>query len=173
MVKDKKNINEYTEAYINYYPLVFSVVYSKIGNKDDANDICQDIFIIFYEKYDEVENVRKWLLGTMRNIVLKFFQNKKQGTVSIDDIFEDISLAYVNGFRDTRIMLNEAFENIESSENEKIMLDLIATHNFTYNNVAKLLGMTKRQVDYQYNVLVKRVIDYLKKKGIMDIGELL
>ncbi len=173
MSKTKRNIDEYTESYVTFYPLIFSAVYTKIGNRDETKDLCQEIFLIYFQKFDEVENARKWLLGTMRNVVLQYYQRKGKNNVNIDDVFEDISLTYVNGFRDTRIILSEALENIECDEKDRMVLDLIATHNFTYGKVAELLGLTHRQVEYKYSQLVKKVSDYLNNKGIKDIQELL
>jgi RNA polymerase sigma factor (sigma-70 family) len=166
-------IDKYTEAYAAYYPLVYSVVYTKTGDRDETRDICQEIFLILFEKFSTIENIRQWLLGTMRLVVLRHFQKKKNRNISIDDVFDDVKLTYTNGFRDTRIILTEAMENIACDEQERIILDLIATHNFTYKHVAELLGLTFRQVNYKYNQMVKKINDYLSEKGVKDIEELL
>ena len=84
--KTRPKRQNYTEIYTEYYPYVYNTVYTKVGNSDDAHDICQEIFIVFYEKFEEVENHRKWLWGTMRNFVLKYFE-RKRSTLDIDSIF--------------------------------------------------------------------------------------
>ena len=56
---------EFAEAYNLYYPIVFSVVYSKISSYEDAEDICQVIFIEFYKKFEAIENKKKWLFGAL------------------------------------------------------------------------------------------------------------
>ena len=91
----------------------------------------------------------------------------------MDEVFDDVKLTYANGFRDTRIILSEAMENIACDEQERIILDLIATHNFTYKHVSELLGLTFRQVNYKYSQMVKKINEYLAGKGIRDIEELL
>ncbi len=169
-----KTVDRFTEAYLEFYPLVYSAVYKKVGNKDDAADICQEIFMIFMEKFDEIENRRNWLLGTLRNVVYRYYQRKAtKSTEDIDEMFNDIGLTFVNGFRDTRILISEAMENVECSEKERVMLDLIATHNFTYVAVAEIMGLTRRQVQYQYDQVVARIMDYLGKKGIKNLEDLL
>ena len=169
----KKKRDNFTDSYIDYYPLVFNAVYTKVGNLDDVKDICQEIFIIFYEKFDEIRNLRKWLLGTIRNVVYEYYRKTKKSTVDIDAIFNDVSLTYVNGFRDTRIIIADAIENIECDEQDRIILDLIANYNFTYAYVAETLGFSRRQIEYRYNQLVTRIQDYLGKKGIKNIEDLL
>ena len=165
-----------TEVYSDYYPAIFSAVYTKVGNREDTRDICQEIFTRLYERLEEVENVRRWLFSALRLVVLEHFRAKRKNDgLNIDDIFNDVGLTFVNGFRDTRIIINDAIENTENfrDERERILFDLIAVNNFTYKQVAKQLGLTRRQVEYRYGQIVERVLRYLEKKGISNIEELL
>jgi RNA polymerase sigma factor (sigma-70 family) len=163
----------FTGAFLDYYPLVYSVIYSKVGSEEDAEDICQEVFLILYDNMEKVQNVRKWLYGTLRNLVLQHFQKKSGGHVNVDEIFDDVSISYVNGFRDTRIIINEAVEHIEKDETDALLLDLISVYNYSYTEAASICGLSKRQVAYRYNQAVKRIFNYLAEKGIKDIGELL
>lgn len=169
----KKNKDYFTQIYLDYYPLVFSAVYSKINDKDEVNDICQEVFIILYNKLDEIENIRKWLYGTLKNVVLQHFHKKRGDEVNLDEIFDDVGVTFVNGFRDTRIILSETIEQLDLTEDEKTTLDLIATHNFTYTHVARTKGLSRRQVEYKYEKIVKQIIEHLKKKGIKDVEDML
>jgi RNA polymerase sigma factor (sigma-70 family) len=168
----KRELNRFTEAYMLYYPQILSSILLKVGSVEDARDICQEVFIILYEKFDTVNNVRAWLYGTLKNVVYKYYSSKKQD-VDIDKLFDSIKLSYSNGFRDARIIINQVMDEVQCSQAERIILDLIAVHNFSYVNVATILGLTKRQVEYKYGQLVKCITDNLKKKGIKDIEELL
>ncbi len=165
----------FTETYAKYYSLIFSTVLTKIDDVDDARDICQDIFTRFFEKFESVENHRKWLYGTMKNVIMEFIRAKQGGSVDIDDVFNDVGLTFVNGFRDARIVISEAIEDMEnfSDEEDKIIFDLVAVYNFSYSQAAKKLGFTKRKVEYRYRLIADRIIDYLNKKGIKNIEDLL
>ncbi|MCP4133848.1 MAG: sigma-70 family RNA polymerase sigma factor [bacterium] len=163
----------YTLVYNEYYPLVFNTVYSRIGNREDASDICQEIFLIFFEKFEGIDNYRKWLFGTMRNIVLRFYERKSSPEVDVDKMFDDMSMAYVNGFRDARIIITDIIENIDISENERALFDYIALNNYSYNNTGKILGLSKKQVILRYGKIAKMILLALKEKGIHDIGDLL
>ena len=167
-----KKSEQFSSAYMELYPLIFSSVLTRIGNRDDADDICQEIFMIFYDKFETIENNRTWLYGTMKNVLLNYYR-KKSKTVNIDNDFDSIGHVFTNGTRDTRILLSQAMEGIECSEEDRILLDMVATYNFTYSHVAEVLGRTRRQVEYRYGTLVKRIQDYLEHKGIKDIAELL
>ncbi|MCP4132172.1 MAG: sigma-70 family RNA polymerase sigma factor [bacterium] len=166
--------DRFTEAHKTYYPLVFSAVQTKVDDVDDSKDICQDVFIKFYEKFDEIENHRKWLYGALRLSVLEFYRKRKD-TVDIDDLFADVSLTFVNGFREARIVIAEAIEKMDNFDNdhERALFDLVAVHNYSYSETGRELGLSKRQVEYKYRRIVDRVIDYLDKQGIQNLEDLL
>ncbi len=165
--------DRFTEAYLDYYLLIYSVVLTKTGNADDAEDITQEVFLILYDRIGEVENTRKWLYGTMKNLILQYYQKKSNTKIDINEIFEDVSLAYVNGFRDTRIIINEAMENIDKDDMDDLLLNMISIHDFSYSEVAEVTGLSKRQVGYKFNILTKKISEYLNRKGIADIEDLL
>ena len=56
---------------------------------------------------------------------------------------------------------------------EQLVFELIAINNYTQEETAKQLGITRRQVRYKYSIIVDRILDYFKKKGINSIEELL
>ncbi len=175
MLKLDKDTRAFTETFNDYYPLIYSTVYTKVGDAVDAEDITQEVFARLYEKQNKVENTRKWLYGAMQNVIMEYYRKKAGSEASVEDYTSDISLTFVNGFRDTRLMIQEALDSIENfeDETEKVLFDLIAIHNFTYKHVAAHLGLTERQVRYRYNVLVARISHYFEQKGIKSLEDLL
>jgi RNA polymerase sigma-70 factor (ECF subfamily) len=169
--KNKK----FAEAYNDLYPVVFSAVYSKVGSIDDAEDLCQDLFIKFYNKLDEIENHRKWLYGALKLEVMAFYRKKKPGAVDIDEVFNDVGLTFVNGFRDSRIMIQDAIENMDNykDDTDRALFDLVAVRNFSYDEAGAQLGLSRRQVRYRYGLIVDRLVDYFRKRGINSLGDLL
>ncbi|MCU0847012.1 MAG: RNA polymerase sigma factor [Spirochaetes bacterium] len=166
---------DFAEAYNDYYPLIFSAVFSKVSRVEDAEDICQEIFIKFYEKIDTIENHRKWLYGAMKFELLTYYRKKHPDVEDVEEMLQDASLSYVNGFKDIRIILTEAIENMDNFEDEsdKILFDLVAIFNFTYEEAAGQLGFSVRQVRYKYNKIAGRLVSYLGKKGIKSLEDLL
>ncbi len=162
----------FTELFDQYYHTVFNAVYPKVGNESDAQDICQEVFIALYQNLEKIESVKKWLFGTLRFTVYKYYKNKNDN-VNIDDVFQDVSLTFVNGFRDARIIINSAIEEEIRNEEDRQIVDLIAFSNYTYENAAKMMGMTKRMVYYKYSQIVKRILKNLENRGIKNIEELL
>lgn len=165
--------NDFTDISSTYYPVVYSAVFTKVGNEDDTNDICQEVFLRLFRKLEEVDNVRKWLFIALQYVVIEYCR-KKRPEANVEDLFNDVALTFVNGFRDARIIIAEAIGDMRNFQNEreKALFDLIAVHNFTYEEAGKQLGMTKRQVDYRYNQITARILESLRKRGVKHIEDL-
>jgi RNA polymerase sigma factor (sigma-70 family) len=164
--------DEFTKAYMEYYPLLLSSLLTRVNNPEEARDLCQEVFIIFLEKYDTIKNKRAWLYGTLKNVVYQHY-SRKRPDVDIDEVFNDEGLAFTNGARDARILIGEAIEQVECSGEDRVLLDLIAIHDYSYSNVAEILGLSRRQVEYRYGQLAKGILEYLKSRGIKALAELL
>lgn len=171
----EERTQDFIESYNDYYPLIFSIVFSKLDNVDEARDITQEVFTRFFEKYDTVRNSRKWLYGALRIVMIDYFKKKENRNVNVDDMLDDVSLSFVNGFRDTRIIIKEALDDMNNFEDEKsrILFELISIHNFTYGQAGRQLNLTERQVRYKYGIIQKRLIDYFSGRGILSLEDLL
>lgn len=69
----------------------------------------------------------------------------------IDDVFNDVSLTFVNGFRDVRIIIAEAMESDANfmDDMEWALFDMIAVSNMSYPEARKQLGLAVRHVEYR------------------------
>ncbi len=166
---------DFAEDYNLYYPLVYSTVYARVGSFEDAEDLCQDIFVKYYEKLTTIEDKRKWLNGAIRLELMNYFRKKKYNQEDIDNLINDASLTYINGFRDLRIILEEIINSIEiyDDESERVLFELIAVKGFSYEEAGGQLGYSKRQARYRYNRVNEKILDYLAKKGIRNLEDLL
>jgi RNA polymerase sigma-70 factor, ECF subfamily len=171
-VKLKKR-DRFSELFVDYYPMVFNAVCTKVNSLDDAEDICQEVFIALFNHLDEIQNIRAWLYGTLKNFVLKYYKQKYSGDEDIENFMEDAALTFVNGFRDTRIVISQTLDEVLTDEQEKKLFELVAIHKYSYSETAELMGITKRKVDYNYNRIADKITSALKEKGISRIEDLL
>lgn len=170
--QDDRN-ERFTRIYAEYYVLIFNSLYAKIGNESDVRDICQEVFLIMYEKLEEIQDPRRWLFGTLRNVTLRYYEKKRKSADDIDHVFDDISVTFVNGFRDTRIIIGDAMENAGLTEEERLLLDYIAVYGYSYARTGDIMGLSKRQVGYKYLGAAKKVLDELRKRGVERVEDLL
>lgn len=173
MPGSKLKRDEYTKIFTDHYHVIFNTIYTKVGNREDTEDLTQEVFIALFNNLDKIQNIRKWLFGTLRNVVLKYYRDKHPEGINIDNVFQDVSLTFVNGFRDLRIIISESIEKAAEDDMDNALIELIAFHNYSYTSAGKVLGLTKRQVQYKYSQIVTRVIRNLNEKGIRNIEDLL
>jgi RNA polymerase sigma factor (sigma-70 family) len=174
MIETENKKRKFPEVYSDYYAIVFSTAYSKIGNRDDAADITQEVFTRLCKKFEEVDDPRKWLFFAVKNVIKE--HRRKSGDAEADiDNMDDVGMTFVNGFRDARIIIQEAIENMENfgTENGRLLFELIAVCGFTYQEAASELGVSRRQAEYGYGIITARIINYLNKRGIKSVQDLL
>lgn len=167
---DKKT-RLFTDVYNAYYSLIFCTVQSHVNNIDLAKDICQEVFIRFYEKFEDVENPKNWLYGTTRLVTLEFL--RKNSIETLDESAEG-ALSSDDRESDTGRIISEALEAVTADDEQgRILFELIAVYDFSYKAAAGQLGITEHQSRYKYNLMVKKVLGYFKEKGINSLEELL
>ena len=163
----------FIDVYERYYALIYSTAYAKLGDADDAMDAAQEVFIRFHGKLREVMEPRTWLYGTLRNVVFDMMKKKKPD-LTVGEM-DDMGVTYINGFRDTRLMIKEALESDANfiDENDRALFELVASYDFTYREAGEQLGMTERQAKYRFGLAVRRLADYFSERGIAKLEDLL
>lgn len=177
MLLSKKE-REFRRLYSDYYPMVLNALVARVVNREDAEDICHEIFVSFYRKFDEVRDPRSWLLGAMRFCISNYYrkgEGSDSGSIDIDNMEDNVYLAFENGFRDLRIIIHEAIGDARNyrDEKERILFDLVAINHYSYDRAAKHLGLTRRQAHYKYRQVTRRILERLKSRGITSIEDLL
>jgi len=177
MLLSKKE-REFRKSYSDYYPLILNSIYYRVKNREDAEDICHEVFVNYYRKFDEVRDPRSWLIGAVKFCISNYYRKREgSGAASVDiaDMEDDVHLAFENGLRDIRIIIHDAIEDPGNyhDEKERILFDLIAINHYTYDQAAEHLGMTRRQAAYRYQQVSRRILDHLKERGITKLEDLL
>jgi DNA-directed RNA polymerase specialized sigma24 family protein len=171
-------VDNFNKLYNSFYSLVFSIIFSKVNNYHDAEDICQEVFLRFYGKLDEIDNPRKWLLGCLRIVVLDFYKQKNRSGEDIDALFNDISMGYVNGFKEARIIISQIIDEVsdESGDDDgsdASIFNLIAIYKYNIVEASRHLKLNYKQTRYRYNRICEKIMSRLRDKGIKELGDLL
>lgn len=162
--------SSFRQIYSDNYAVIMNLINKHIGNFHDAEEICQNLFITMYNKFDEIENPGSWLRGAVRYEVMTYFRKKdKNGNaVSLDNLQEEIAPEQSSNDSDLPIILKEAIDRTENYENDKdrALFQLIAINNYSYAEAAGELGMSRRQAEYAYGKIVQKIVAHLKSRGI-------
>ena len=165
----------FIETHTLHYSLVYGSIYSKVGDPDIAEDLCQEVFLAFWENLESIREHRPWLLGTMRNVVLNHYKRKHSKDLDIADLFDDMALTFVNGMRDARIIIGEIIDhgNVFGDELDRAIFEMVAINLYSYAETAKDLGTTKRTVEYRYRKIADTIVSRLRDRGIKHLEDIL
>ena len=169
---------EFMKCYAEHYPVILGFLISKVTSIDDAEDICQEVFIRLYGNLDQIRERRSWLFTAARFEITNYFNKKgtaRSDAENIEDFHDDPRLAVEDNFAENRIIIREVIEDETnfSDEKEKILFDMISIYRFSYKEAGKYLDMTRWQAEYKYRQVEKRIIARLNEKGIKEIGNLI
>ncbi len=94
----KKCINgdeEFFEILISRYKnLVYSIILKMVNDKEEANDLAQEVFIKVYrniDKYSDEFKLSTWITRITTNHIIDYRRKKKRDTVPIEDVSYDTS----------------------------------------------------------------------------------
>ena len=89
----KKCINgdeEFFEILISRYKnLVYSIILKMVNDKEEANDLAQEVFIKVYrniDKYSDEFKLSTWITRITTNHIIDYRRKKKRDTVPIEEI---------------------------------------------------------------------------------------
>jgi len=144
--------NEYTIAFQKLYDFIHKTVLYIIKDKDLALDICQEAFIIGYNKIDTLNNTAKfrtWILRIATNITYEYIKRNKE--ICFEDINGIIQLenqfhSEVNNNVEQEVLNHELEEEIKKmlvSLNSRYSTVLIYRFycEMTYEEIAAELGI--------------------------------
>lgn len=146
----------FSDLYLNYRKLVFSVAMSIINNYDSANDITQNVFLKLYildkDKLPASSEL-SWLYTVAKNESLVFMRRKPK-EVSIEgyeevpdqDVFQEVIS------KDTYYSL---VKNLPQEQREIVTLKVLG--GLTHKEIASILKMPIGTVQWKYHKAVHKL----------------
>ncbi|WP_408071335.1 RNA polymerase sigma factor [Butyrivibrio sp. JL13D10] len=165
-MKDKK---PFEQVYAECYDKVYKSVYMRVLNKENAEDIVQDVFfkaMNAYEKYDpEISLASTWISRITINTLTDYFRKNKSGKiVSIDDYLEE---GYEPGEEDPEFDRIEDDDSREAysllkglSDSERELIMLRFGMEMTYAEIAEKTGSNEKAVAKR----MERLMNKCRKK---------
>ena len=155
-LKKKEKIN-IEEIYENYSSLVKNIAFSILKNRDDSEDVMQEVFIkicnISKEKLPE-KGEMNWLYLITRNTAIDFIRKKKI-TIDINEIY---NLKNDNDEIETFVDKEYYKKLIEKlSEKEKEIISLKIFSGFSFKEIGDLMNLPTSTVSWKYYTCINKV----------------
>ena len=156
----EKDSDAFEIIYYEYKDLVYFVCNTILKNKEDAEEVTQDVFIRMINEIDKFDGrfFKAWILKIAKNLSLNKIRTRKEELIDaeiIDSISSDSSFVK----RDYLLELDEYLENVEF---EVVILHLV--YNLKHRETAEYLNIPLGTVCTVYNNAIKKIKDLYKRK---------
>lgn len=151
--------------YMRYSPLVERFVLSLLKDREEADDVTQNIFLKIWENrrsLGHVSSIRNYLFKCAKNAVFDIFSRTRR----TEDLSGDIDLESI-GFmqdmegkisaKDLLMLMNMAVENMP--EQRKRVFRMSRNSGLSHKEIAEKLGISTKTVEYH----IAKALSELKK----------
>ncbi|HQA57894.1 MAG TPA: sigma-70 family RNA polymerase sigma factor [Acetivibrio sp.] len=158
-----------------YKKLIYSVVYNMINNKEEVNDIVQEVFIKIYsalDKYNPEYKFSTWAVRIATNCCLDYIRKKRIDAISIE---EAIGVSDNIDTPEEEYIKNEKKKRINDELNrlpEKYRIPLILFHKngLSYDEIAQVLkepmSIVKNRL-YRARLMLRESLSSEREEGIL------
>jgi RNA polymerase sigma-70 factor (ECF subfamily) len=167
---DKEGLRE---IYENYIAFIYSVIYEKLQNKENAEDVTSDFFIKLWEKagvYRPGGGHKGWMATIARNMSVDFLrkhakeeltdimqdsEEESESRVSVSSIYDGEKISPVEQEVIENVTLKDALGRLNDSEPEIINLKIMG--DLTFKEIANILHMPMGTVTWRYREAIKKL----------------
>lgn len=153
--------NRDKQSLINFYNItkkdIYSFILSIMKNKEDAEDIFQEVYIKVYESAISYKSCGKplaWVIIIAKNLCYMHLRKNKV-IIDIDDIYNIDSGEKINNKVENKIMLKALFEKINDEDRNIIVLHVVS--GLKHKEIAKILDLKLSTVLSRYNRSIKKL----------------
>lgn len=139
-----------------YSNSVYNLAYNFCGNKDDASDITQDIFIKIYnniDKFNENYNLSSWIMRLSKNHCIDHWRKNKKNALRID--FEE-NLAVEDESPEEELIKSREIEDLRETllklkPEYRALIIFRDINNNSYQEISELLDIPLGTVKSRIN----------------------
>jgi RNA polymerase sigma factor (sigma-70 family) len=164
------NIAAFTHLVEKYQYLAYSIVRKVIRNKEEAEEITQDIFLQAFKKIDELRDPDKfkpWLCRIALNSALSKYNKQKPIHINVEYLTENINETVVNEAIATmeedsrKRIIQQAFQVLQPDD--RILLELYYLEEMSLREVSEITQLSLNNVKIKLYRIRKRLYSILNK----------
>lgn len=164
MAPDKTKTNEILDQLVNKYSkMVYRIGFEYFGNKYDAEDICQEVFLRYIKKlpvFSDSEHEKAWFIRVTINVCHKLWRipwNRRRADEEIQESFQASSSveSIVN-----KSVLQDAIKLL--TPKDRVLIYLFYYEEFPVEQIANYMNMSKNAAYIRLNRARTKLKDILK-----------
>lgn len=162
------NSRAFEYAFKKYYPELARFALSILRNEVWAEEIVQEVFIKIWEKRNDFRiqtGLKPYLYTAVKNRSLNHLKNKANQHSSLDQTHKTPTQTSTADQKlseqELKKILQDAIQQLP--EKCRIIFILSRNHKFSYQEIAQKLGISKKTVEAQMGIALKKLRAYLQK----------
>lgn len=161
----------FEQVFREQYEALFRFAYRFVQNREEAEEVVQDVFVILWEKRQGLEiktSLSAYLYAAVRNRALNVVKSAYRRRVSsLESIELEESLTEpVQANPDQSELIALAQRGVESlPEKCRLIFTLSRQAGLTYNEIAEELGVSKETVKSQIKIALKKLREFMERHG--------
>jgi len=157
------------EIYNLYFQKIYRFIYYRVGNKELAEDLAEDVFLKAFTKISSVkENVAflGWLYQIARNQVIDYYRQKKL-TISIDEVentleYESNVVDVLNLEQQQKLLLKLIKE---LTPEQQVVLKLKFFEDLNNDEIAEVVGKSEGAIRVIQHRAISKLQELIKELG--------
>lgn len=146
--------------YEDYYGKIMGYLYKRVQNREEAEELTQDIFYRFYQRYQkgkvDLEKTEPYLYRSAQNALYDLWRKKgRNPKIMTMEPFEDIHHSFAQEEEKLdQILVDELLENL--SDEEQTILDLRIIKGYSVKDTASVVNRPEGTIkSIQFRALEK------------------
>jgi RNA polymerase sigma-70 factor, ECF subfamily len=166
----------YRELVKRYEKKLFAYLYRLVGNREEAEDLLQNVFVKVYrniESYDTQKKFSSWIYRIAHNEAVNFLKKRsKRHLISIEDVqtskdkleITDTGKSPIDAWisKELKKEMDEALEKLPPKYKEVLMLRFYFDK--SYEEMSEILGRPINTVGTLLNRAKKKLMEIMKKR---------
>lgn len=160
--------------YQDYIGYIYSIMYSVVNSRENAEDLAADFFIKLWEQADKFKpgtGHKAWMSRIAHNMAIDFLRKHRRETLTdeMEASSDDDSVAgksvydndLVNPVEDevvSNLALKQALDSL--SEDERAVINMKIMGDMTFKSIAEVLGQTMGTITWKYQSAIKKLRKY-------------
>lgn len=139
---------EFEHLFKENYPHMYRMAFSMVENADDAKDAVNQVFAQIWKGKPQVarESVRGYLLAATRNQCLHLLRSRQLQRQMENELRQDMAVSESDEHKELLQQLQQVIED-NLTEQDRRVLSLHYEEEMTYNETAKVLGISASAVN--------------------------
>jgi RNA polymerase sigma-70 factor (ECF subfamily) len=159
---------EFERLFREHSTLVYRTAYGVTGNREDAQDILQTLFLKLLrreQRGDFQRNPKAYFYRAAVNLSLDTLKARRRRAIAIDADFRQIAAPIVEPVREDHLQLYEAVASLAAESREILILRYV--HEYSDAEIATMLGKSRVAVAvslYRSRARLKKLLQKTEKQ---------